>query len=158
MRGGGGEETRGGKTKRASGGSWRWMQLRLSREARRRRRTSNVSVYARSQGGGRGRGGGIGCRAGCRERSRHATPRSQRLDGEGKNTRRNARCRKTAGRGAVPTKKRRRRKRRVPRRRDGGEEKERGVRRGELPATRSPSIPRWNRRYAPSALYPHDIL
>lgn len=40
---------------------------------------------------------------------------------------------------------------RVPRRRDGGEEKERGIRRGELPATRSPSIPRWNRRYVPSA-------
>lgn len=39
-----------------------------------------------------------------------------------------------------------------------GEEKERGVRRGELPATRSPSIPRWNRRYVPSALYPHGTL
>lgn len=47
---------------------------------------------------------------------------------------------------------------RVPRRRDGGEEQERGVRRGELPATRSPSIPRWNRRYVPSALYPHGTL
>lgn len=47
---------------------------------------------------------------------------------------------------------------RVPRRRDGGAEKERGVRRGELPATRSPSIPRWGtadtclRRYTRTVL------
>jgi len=33
-------------------------------------------------------------------------------------------------------------KERVPRRQNGGEEKERGVRRGELPTTRSSSIPR----------------
>lgn len=33
-------------------------------------------------------------------------------------------------------------RRRAPRRRDGGEEEREGVRRGELPATRSPSIPR----------------
>lgn len=89
-------------------------------EARRRRRTSNVSVYAlrrAMKGDEEGEGGGIGCRAGCRERSRYATPRSQRLE-KGKRTR-----------GETRDVGRRRGEERYRRRRgEGGRERERGGR------------------------------
>lgn len=91
MRGGGGEdegERQRERVEEAGGGcSYVFLEKRDEDEGHRTCPSTRAP---------RGReGGGIGCRAGCRERSRHATPRSQRLDGEGKNTRRNARCRKT---------------------------------------------------------------
>lgn len=120
-----------------------------------------MSVHARSEGRGQEGvvvvGQGVG--------NDHTTPmelaEERRREGHD-----DARCRKAAGKSGTDEEaneeeeeeEEKKEEERVPRRRDGGEEKERGVRRGELPATRSPSIPRWNRRYVPSALYPHGTL
>lgn len=124
-------------------------------------RTENVGRVRSRAFRGKGAGGCSSCWAGCRERSHHPGGADGRAE-KG----RTRRCRKAVGKSGTDEeaneeeeeKEEKKEEERVPRRRDGGEAKERGVRRGELPATRSPSIPRWNRRYVPSALYPHGTL
>lgn len=123
-------------------------------------RTENVGRVRSRAFRGKGAGGCSSCWAGCRERSHHPVGAD---DGGAEKGRRHddARCRKATGKSGIDeeaNEEKEEEEEREPRRRDGGEEKERGVRRGELPATRSPSIPRWNRRYVPSALYAHGTL
>lgn len=126
-------------------------------------RTENVGRVRSRAFRGKRAGGCSSCWAGCRERSHHPVG----ADGGRAEKGRTRRCAMLEGGGEEWD------RRRGKRRGGGGEgkgegkgtappgwrgEKERGVRRGELPATRSPSIPRWNRRYVPSALYAHGTL
>lgn len=108
-------------------------------------RTENVGRVRSRAYGGKG-SGGEGVVVGQGVGRTIIPPRSGEGKGHG-----DARCRKAARKSGtdeetseeeVEEEEEKEKEERVPRRRDGGEEKERGVRRGELPTTRSPSIPR----------------
>lgn len=131
----------------------RKTRLRLFRGVRRERRMSDVSVHARTPRGrtdggererkralrGEGEGRVVGCWAGCRKRSHHPVEPGGRVEKEGKDT---AMCDVGRRRGRSGTDGEKEEEEGTAPLRWRGDEKERGVRRGELPATRSPSIPR----------------